>query len=593
MNNKKATILTLALATSIIMPVSIISKGKKTAPETVRIAYTTDVHGSFFPTNYTTLQPVEGSLARVATAVDSLRQIAGRDNLLFLDNGDILQGQPTAYYYNYIDTASPHLVSEIYNFMGYDATTIGNHDVETGHAVYDRWRAQNKMPMLGANVIDTATGEPYLQPYATFRKGNLKIAVLGLLTPGIPSWLPEILWSGLRFDDMAETARKWIPIIKDKENPDIIVGLFHSGHDESVTTGSVIENASVKVAREIPGFDVILIGHDHQRYQQIITNSEGKPVHVINPANNARAIGLVEITPNVKKGKTEPAYTITSELLDVTELTPSRSFIDNFTQQQSDVLQFVTEVIGESHADLKSEDAFFGPSSFMSLLHKLQLKISGAQISFAAPLSFNAEIKSGPVKVSDMFSLYKYENMLYVLRLSGQEIKNYLEEAYDQWVKTISPEQPHLINFASQNPSPENNRLARPSYNFDSADGIVYTVDVTRPKGERINISSLSDGTPFSTEATYTVAVNSYRANGGGNLLTKGAGIPESELKSRVIKATDKDLRYYLIEEIKANHIITGEITSNWKFIPEEIAAPAAAADRLILFSPESSKDQK
>ena len=534
------------------------------------------------------MQPVAGSLARVATAVDSLRAINGPDNLLLLDNGDILQGQPTAYYYNYIDTVAPHLVPSIYNYLGYDAVTIGNHDVETGHPVYDRVRSQTKAPMLGANVIDTSTGEPYLTPYATFTKGGIKITVLGLLTPGIPSWLPEVLWSGLRFDDMTEAARKWIPIIKERENPDIIIGLFHSGHNEAQTTGDVIENASVKVAREVPGFDAVLIGHDHQRFLEKITNVEGKQVHVLNPANNARAIGLVEIIPSAS-GRPE----INSSLLDVTAIAPSQGFMSEFEKQQKEVTKFVTRQIGTNATTISTEDAFFGSSAFMSLLHKLQLEISKADISFAAPLSFDATIHAGPITVSDMFTLYKYENMLYVMELTGREIKNYLEEAYSLWTKQITPDQHHLINFASENPTPADNRLAKPSYNFDSAAGIDYTVDVTKPKGEKISILSLSDGRPFSLDSTYTVAVNSYRANGGGDLLTKGAGIPASELNSRVVRATDKDLRYYLIKEIERNPDLHPVDLANWRFVPETVAKKAIAIDRELLFSPQSSKEQK
>ena len=387
---------------------------------------------------------------------------------------------------------------------------------------------------------------------------------------------------------MTEAARKWIPIIKERENPDIIIGLFHSGHNEAQTTGDVIENASVKVAREVPGFDAVLIGHDHQRFLEKITNVEGKQVHVLNPANNARAIGLVEIIPSAS-GRPE----INSSLLDVTAIAPSQGFMSEFEKQQKEVTKFVTRQIGTNATTISTEDAFFGSSAFMSLLHKLQLEISKADISFAAPLSFDATIHAGPITVSDMFTLYKYENMLYVMELTGREIKNYLEEAYSLWTKQITPDQHHLINFASENPTPADNRLAKPSYNFDSAAGIDYTVDVTKPKGEKISILSLSDGRPFSLDSTYTVAVNSYRANGGGDLLTKGAGIPASELNSRVVRATDKDLRYYLIKEIERNPDLHPVDLANWRFVPETVAKKAIAIDRELLFSPQSSKEQK
>lgn len=558
----------------------------------ITVAFTTDVHGNFFPYDFITLTPGEGSLARVSTAVDSLRA-NNPGGVILLDNGDILQGQPTVYYYNFIDTVSPHIVPEIFDFMGYDAATIGNHDVETGHAVYDRVHKAMNIPWLGANIIDTLTGEPYLTPYTVIERKGKKIAVLGLLTPAIPSWLPENLWSGLRFDDMAATARKWIPIIREREHPDAIIGLFHSGHDASKTTGSVIENASMKVATEVDGFDLVLMGHDHQRFLSEVVSPSGKKVPVVNPANNARFIGVIDfVFHDTPSGK--DSLSVVPKLLDVTAVSPSKSYLARFADRLSSVSDFVERQLGTVTDTLSTRDAFFGPSSFMTLLHDLQLEISGAQISFAAPLSFDASIVAGPLRVSDMFTLYKYENMLYTLKLTGREIKDYLEMAYDLWTAPVSDsEDSQLIRFASENPSLSDNRLKNPSYNFDSAAGIDYTVDITCPRGEKITITSLSDGTPFNPDSTYTVAVNSYRANGGGDLLTLGAGIPADELSSRVVRATDKDLRYYLIKAVEKHGVISPRVESNWKFVPKKLASEAGRRSRHLLFGAGASRNQK
>lgn len=570
-----------------ILPVTSFAHNTK-----IKIVYTTDVHGNFFPVDYITMLPVDGSLSRVVSAIDSIRETPGGNNLVLLDNGDFLQGQPSVYYYNYIDTISPHLASEIYNYIGYDATTIGNHDVETGHAVYDRWRSQNRMPLLGANVIDNKSGQPYLKPYVILEKDGVRIAVLGLLTPAIPAWLPENLWSGLSFEDMVTSAKKWIPIIKSNENPDIIIGLFHSGHDETMRTGEFLENASLKIAHEVPGFDALLIGHDHQKFHEVIENGAGEKVTVLNPANNAKAVGLLEFDVEKSNGKLR-SKKFTSNILDITGFEPDKAFLEKFAPQREKIGNYVARKIGNVSEEMSIDDAFFGPSSFMSFLHRLQLDISGADISFAAPLSFGAVIRKGPMKVSDTFTLYKYENMLYVIKMTGSEIRNYLEESYSIWTRQITDSQPHLINFKSENPSLSDNRLAKPAYNFDSAIGIDYTVDVTKPKGEKISICSLSDGRSFSLDSTYTVAINSYRANGGGNLLSDGAGISREELKKRIVSATDKDLRYYLIDYIEKHPDIEVKTIRNWKFIPEVIAEKAAEIDRELLFSPQSLKEQK
>ena len=130
----------------------------------LKIVQTSDVHGNYYPYNFITQKDWAGSLARVHAFVQKKREIY-KDNLILLDNGDILQGQPTAYYYNYIDTVSPHLCAEMMNYMGYDAGNMGNHDVETGRRVFDRWISECNFPVLGANIIDTATGETHLKPY--------------------------------------------------------------------------------------------------------------------------------------------------------------------------------------------------------------------------------------------------------------------------------------------------------------------------------------------------------------------------------------------------------------------------------------------
>lgn len=576
-------------AISILMPAA----ANEHRTVNIKLAYTTDVHGNFFPFNFITLSPWSGSMARVATAVDSLRHSFGKENVILLDNGDILQGQPTVYYYNYIDTVSPHIVPEIYSFMGYDAATIGNHDVETGHSVYDRWIAQSSIPVLGANVIDTATGQPYLKPYTIIERNGVKIAILGLLTPAIPAWLPETLWSGLEFEDMETAARHWIPIIKERDNPHVIVGMFHSGHDASRMTGIYKENASKAVAQNVDGFDIILMGHDHQRYHEVVTSPDGHKVTVINPANNANALGLADLCITFDEHGNMTGKDVSATLVDISNIEPSEEYLETFSTQSEKILEFVSRPIGYATDTLSTRDAFFGPSSFMTLLHKLQLQISGADISFAAPLSFDAVIAKGDVKVSDMFTLYKYENMLYVMELTGQEIKDYLEESYSLWTRQITDTNKHLIDFAAENPDKKNNRLRNPSYNFDSAAGIRYTVDVTKPKGEKINIISMESGEPFDLHKTYRVAVNSYRGNGGGDHLTKGAGINADELKKRIVSATDKDLRYYLLKEIERNGTIRPEVADNWKFIPATIANQAITKDRELLFSPDSSKEQK
>ena len=550
----------------------------------LKIVETSDVHGNYYPYNFITRHEWKGSLARIYSFVQKERE-QYKENLILLDNGDILQGQPTAYYYNYIDTVSPHLCSEMMNFMKYDAGNMGNHDVETGRAVFDRWIATCDFPVLGANIIDTSTGKPHLASYKVLERNGVKIVVLGMITPAIPAWLSENLWKGLRFDDMEETARKWMKIIREKENPDLVIGLFHAGQEAFKMSGKYNENASLNVAKNVPGFDIVLMGHDHARECKKVMNVAGDSVLIIDPASNGIVLSNVDVTLKLKDGKVQ-SKDVKGELTETEAYGISEDFMKRFAPQYETVQKFVSKKIGTFTESISTHPAFFGPSAFIDLIHTLQLDITGADISFAAPLSFDAEIKKGDVFVSDMFNLYKYENMLYVMTLSGKEIKDFLEMSYYMWTNRMKSPEDHLLWFKKKPRKGAEDRASFQnfSFNFDSASGIIYTVDVTKPQGEKITITSMADGSPFRMDKIYKVALNSYRGNGGGELLTKGSGIPQEDLKGRIIFSTDKDLRFYLMNYIEKKGTMDPKALNQWKFVPEKWTVPAAQRDSEYLF---------
>ena len=550
----------------------------------LKIVQTSDVHGNYYPYNFIIQKEWGGSLARIYALVQKERETY-KDNLILLDNGDILQGQPTAYYYNYIDTVSPHLCAEMMNYMKYDAGNMGNHDVETGRAVFDRWADDCKFLVLGANIIDTATGKTHFKPYEVLERDGVKIVVLGMITPAIPVWLSENLWKGLRFDDMEETARKWMKIIREKENPDLVIGIFHAGQDALLMGGKYRENASLEVARNVPGFDIVLMGHDHARELKKIKNVAGDSVLIMNPASKGVVVANADVTLKLRKGKVVEKH-IDGVLTEMKNYTANKDFMTHFAPQFSDVQNFVSKKIGSFTETISTRPAYFGSSAFIDLIHMLQLEITNAEISFAAPLSYDTEISKGDVFVSDMFNLYKYENMLYTMKLSGKEIKDALEMSYDLWTNQMKSPDDHLLLLREKRREGATDRASFKnfSFNFDSAAGIIYTVDVTKPKGEKVTITSMADGTPFSLDKMYKVALNSYRGNGGGELLTKGSGISQDELKDRILFSTDKDLRYYLMQYIEKKGVIEPHALGQWKFIPEEWVEPAAKRDYEYLF---------
>lgn len=547
----------------------------------IKLIHTTDVHGNFFPYDIISNRPSCGGMASVSTFVNKERT-KYNNKVLLLDGGDLLQGQPGVYYYNFLDVASPHLCADVMNYLKYDAIAMGNHDFETGHPVYDRWMRQCKMPILGANVLNT-NGTNYLKPYKVFTIDGVKIAVLGMTTSAIPAFLPKSLWEGLYFADMEETARKWMKIIKTKEHPDLVVGLFHAGVNFSVINNLYHENASLEVAKKVPGFDVVLAGHDHTQFCKKIKNVDGESVLVINPANDAQFVSNVSIVVT-KEGDKLLSKSVRGRLSNMKRQAADCDFMANFSNQYTKVYEFVNRRIGQFEEGMESKDAYFGSSAFIDMVHEMQLEISGADVSFTAPLSYNYIISKGDIYVRDMFKLYSYENMLCCMQLTGSEIKGFLEYSYSKWANQMTTPNDHLLQIVRKEDG-SGYGFRNYGYNFDSAAGIIYTVDVTKPYGKRIHIERMADGSAFHLSKKYKVAVNSYRANGGGELLTKGAGIPVSELKNRVIASYPKDLRYYLMKMIEEKKSVMPKALNQWKFIPTKWTVPAAALDRELLFN--------
>jgi 2',3'-cyclic-nucleotide 2'-phosphodiesterase/3'-nucleotidase len=380
----------------------------------------------------------------------------------------------------------------------------------------------------------------------------------------------------MKFLDMIETAQEWVPRIMEKENPDLLVGLFHAGTDASYDGDPdepMNENAVLLVAEKVPGFHLIFAGHDHRVSVEHVTNLAGDSVLIINPGSHGRYAGEATITFS-KQGIVTSGANIPMK-----EYEPSERFMARFASQYEHIEEYLNDTITWLAGEMKGVDALFGPSSISTLIHRVQLELSGAQISFTAPLSISTVLKEGPLLVSDMFKLYRYENMLYQMELSGKEIDGFLEHAVGPWFNTMSGTPDHLLKFDPDNPG----RLAAPYYNFSSAAGISYTVDVTRPPGDRVHIRSLADGSPFHESEKYTVTLNSYRGNGGGGHLTAGAGIPKEELAKRISWSTDRDLRYFLMEYLQSSDTITPFTDYNWRCIPAHLTEPATFLDRNIL----------
>lgn len=540
----------------------------------LKFIVTGDVHGAIFQYDFIEDEITKSSLSQINTYISEQRENKNQEVIL-LDLGDFLQGQPIVFYSNkfYKKYSNfKHICAEVMNYMQYDAATIGNHDIEAGHEVYDRLVKDLNFPLLAANAINKETNKPYFEPYTIINKKGVKIAVLGLITPAIPLWLPEIKWLGIEFEDMIESAKKWVTYIKETEKPDLLIGLFHAGIDYTYNRQNQNtkknENASLLVAKNVPGFDAVFAGHDHQENNLKVTNCEGKEVIILNPKSQANFVSVltVKMVYNSLLDIYEK-YDITGLNLQMDFCESNPVFNSKFKEQITTVKKYVSEPVCTFKRSINSREALFGDTGFVDLIHTIQLEYSDADISFAAPLSFDTRIKKGTIFVRDLFKLYKFDNLLYVIWLTGQEIKDYLEYSYDLWFNEMRTPNDFLLRFKT------NYRgelvMAEKYYNFSSACGINYTVNLRNHYGKKIEIAGFSNGTPFELDKKYKVVLNSYRGNGGGGHLIEGSKIPQEELHQRIIFKSEKDVRSIIMEWLKEKQEVTPMALGHWRAIPK------------------------
>lgn len=553
---------------------------------TFEILSTNDVHGRWFDTPYVEGEALRNSLFAVNWYVDSVRTAVGKDHVILVDAGDCLQGDNAPYYYNYVDTLSPHLFPRLVSYMGYDAVVMGNHDVETGHPVYDRVARQMAaagVPLLEGNAIRTDTGESYL-PYCTMlERDGIRIAILGFNNPNISAWLDETLWSGMTFSSLIPLVQEDVDRVRESAHPDIVIVAVHSGTGEG--DGNNYESQGLDLFRTLRGVDFLVCSHDHRPY---IEESSG--ICLLNSGSHARNIAHGTITLDLDAAGKVIGRHLSAGLIPVKADKADAKMRETFRPEFEAVQAFTLREVGRLSEELRTRDAYTGRSLYIDFVHLITLlsgKTAGADLSFAAPLTFNGTVKAGTLVYNDLFTIYPFENQLFVVEMSGKEIRDYLEHDYDLWIQSPAEGDALLRIVESDDPrtGAKGWSFVNRSYNFDSAAGIDYTVDVTKPAGSRITIRGFADGRPFEAEKTYRVAMTSYRANGGGDLLTDGAGIPKEELDSRIV-ARLPELRELIWQFLQENPEISpslirrnARLLGDWKFVPEAEAEKALQRD--------------
>lgn len=577
------------LFTVLAVLMAIACSGPKDGEYRLEILTTNDLHGSYFDSTYvgTTNRP---SLLSVKYYADSIRSAAGKDNVILLDDGDFLQGDNAAYFYNYIETGKQHIVTRMFDYMDYDVIVGGNHDVETGHPVYDRIAAELKkagIPYLSGNAIRNDDGGRYFPEYKILKKGGLKVAVLGYNNANIKAWLNESLWSGTHYVSLLPLVQEDVDRITAKEKPDVVIVACHTG--TGAGNGEALESQGLDLFKSLKGVDVLVCAHDHRPF---VTANDDATMILINSGSHARNVGHGVINVTVKGGKVV-SKSASTDLIAVDAANTDVKMREAFRSDYEAVKAFTTQKVGELKSDLNSRDALTGMSDYLNFIHTVSLGCAPAELSIAAPLNTNSIISAGDLIYNDLFRLYQYENQLFVVKLSGKEIKDYLEVSYNQWIQTATKPGEHVLNI--QGRDDPRNQMTRWSfkgatYNFDSMAGLNYTVDVTKPYGERITITSLADGSAFDMERVFNVAMTSYRASGGGDLLPK-VGVDTDNIEERVVNKYP-EIRELMYDYLKANGAIDPAAIANpavlghWEFIPESIVKPGMEADMQLLYGP-------
>ena len=557
------------------------------------IVLTTDMHGAFLPYDFLRQTPDSNSMANVASLIKQVRT-ENPDGTILLDNGDLIEGTPAMYYYNYVAMREQHLASRVMNYLGYDAMTVGNHDLEGGESVYyDHLMRDYKMPWLGANAIDTRNDRPMFKPYAIIERKGLKIAILGLVTSEVPKWVPKLACPNLEFESMLTSASYWVPIIESTEKPDLLVGLFHAG-SETVECKDGSEqtylDGAIPVAQQVRGFDLILLGHDHQDRKDTIVNAYGDSIPVYQPSAHGEMVGRIDLCVhrNQRKANGHLRADVVVQSVVTKNLPVDTDYMTNVEGVQQEVNGFLDNPIGAMSKRLDGSASLVGPSNIMDLVHSVQLSVSGADISMASCISNFTSIDGDALTMRQLFAIYKYENQVSKIWMSGYDVKRFLEFGYSRQFNQMRSADDHLLSFVCDNDGcVMTDRfgpvMLTPQYNFTSAAGINYTVDVSRKMGDRVTIHSMADGSPFELERRYNVVMSSYQAAGGGAFLPIGLGWNKEEIDFHTIYSTVRDMRYYInqyIREFKTQpHVPLGE----WQVVPQDWWQVAKERDLEIL----------
>jgi 2',3'-cyclic-nucleotide 2'-phosphodiesterase (5'-nucleotidase family) len=531
--------------TALLLPLA--SAPAQTERTHVTVLSTTDLHGHIYPVDYYTQEPAENGLAKISTLIKRARALD--PELILLDSGDTIQGTPLAYHAAMVKPVSPHPVIAAMNALKFDAMTPGNHEYNFGLEVLNNARRSARFPWISANICLAGTEDPAYAPYIIKQVHGVRVGILGLTTPGVTVWENAPNYDGLVFTDPVKAAQRWVSELRRRARVDVVVVAMHMGLEEDVFTGLPTpgqvpaENAAVRIAREVPGIDVILMGHTHREIPSLSLNGvlltqAGRWGEFL----SRTSLILERSDPSASWqliGKTATTHPVNASVNPDPEILQLAQAAHEATEK------WLSDPIGFSERTLLATESRVRDTAIIDLIHRVQLEAGQADVSLAASFNPSAVIPRGELTVRDIAGLYVYENTLVVVELTGAELKATLEHA----ARYFGPGRRNARVEDLIDPN-------MPGYNFDMAEGIEYIIDLNRSPGNRI-VDLKFKGRPLDMKQKLKVATNNYRQNGGGGFDM----LPQAPVISR----SNVGIRELIIAWVLEHREIPPEPTNNWR----------------------------
>lgn len=515
------------------------------------VAATTDVHGRLRGWDYyaNAADPAR-SLAAAATIVDSVRA-ANPDRVLLVDGGDMLSGNPLLHVAAKIAPPPVHPMIAAMNVMRYDAAVLGNHEFNYGVPALQAAIGKAAFPFLAANVRD-ARGRPFVAPYTLIDRRGVRVAIIGATTPGSMVWdKAHLAAASLTVTDIVVSVRTAVREVRQRK-ADVVVVLLHSGLDgvasyDTVATGLPSENVAARVPAEIDGIDLVVFGHSHSE----LVDSTINGALLVQPRNWAASVALATLTLEKRK-RTWRVVSRRGKSVRIAGHVESPAVLAASAATHRATVAWVTTPVGRTTVSWRSDSARVVDAPITDLVNEVMRRESGAELSATAAFSLDASLDSGAVTQAALSRLYPYENTLRAIRLSGAQLRAFLEQS-SLYYRSLLPD-----GTAPQGGLTD---PKIPGFNFDVVSGVEYVIDLRQPPGSRITTLT-RNGRVVQPADSFTMALNNYRQSGGGGFAMLAS--------APVVFQKDVDIRQLVIDEVRKVGALVPSMyaTPNWRLEP-------------------------